>query len=60
MTDLELELRQLLYKHKIDVNYVVDEQDLPMVVGALSAKDIEAVYVDAEGGLVIEYTGDEQ
>jgi hypothetical protein len=55
---LAAELRNLLRKYKIDENFVVDKADLAMVVGALSATDIERVFIDEEGALMIEYTGD--
>jgi hypothetical protein len=56
-TALREELRGLLQKYKIDENFVVDKEDLPMVVGALSATDIEKAFIDDEGFLMIEYTG---
>jgi hypothetical protein len=55
---LAAELRDLLRKYKIDENFVVDKADLAMVVGALSATDIEKAFIDDEGFLMIEYTGD--
>jgi DNA-binding LacI/PurR family transcriptional regulator len=48
----------LLKRHNISENFIVDEEDVPMVVMALNQDDINSVEVDDEGGLVIGYSGD--
>jgi hypothetical protein len=48
----------LLKHHNIDKNFIVDEEDVPMVVMALNQDDVNSVEVDNEGGLVIGYSGD--
>ena len=51
-------LQILLQYHNINENFIVDEEDVPMVVIALNQDDINSVEVDNEGGLVIGYAGD--
>ena len=49
----------LLKHHNIKKHFVVDEEDLPMIIMALNQNDISSVDIDDEGILEIGYYGDE-
>jgi hypothetical protein len=51
-------LQMLLKHHNINENFVVDEEDVPMVVMALNQDDISTVKVDDDGAIEIGYYGD--
>ena len=48
----------LLKHHNIKKHFVVDEEDLPMIVMALNQDDIESIIIDDEGAIEIGYSGD--
>jgi hypothetical protein len=51
---------EFLFKfHNFDRYVKIDEEDKPMIVMALNQIDVESVECDEEGGLVIQYSGDE-
>ena len=52
-------LNILLKHHNIKENFVVDGDDIPMLVMALNQDDISSVTIDEEGVLEIGYYGDE-
>ena len=51
-------LQMLLKHHNINENFIVDEEDVPMVVMALNQDDISSVKVDEDGAIEIGYYGD--
>jgi hypothetical protein len=45
--------------HSFDRYVKIDEEDKPMIVMALNDINVKTVERDDEGGLIIEYNGDE-
>jgi hypothetical protein len=51
---------EFLFKfHKFDSYVKIDEEDKPIIIMALNNINVENVGSDDEGGLVIQYSGDE-
>ena len=57
-TTYEAKLQVLLKHHNISKNFIVDGDDIPMLVMALNQDDISTVKVDDEGAIEIGYYGE--
>ena len=57
-TTYEQKLQVLLQHHNIPKNFIVDGDDVPMLVMALNQDDISTVNIDNEGAIEIEYYGE--
>ena len=55
----EERLQVLLAWHKLPLDFQVEEHMFPLIVMALNQDDIIKAQIDNEGGLNIEYSGDE-
>jgi hypothetical protein len=58
--DNDTRLKMLFAFHNFERYVKIDEEDKPMIIMALNRTDVASVDRDEEGGLVIEYHGDEQ
>ena len=58
-SDNRKKIYQLLESYGITEKILIDNEAEFVVLNALMATDIEAVFIDHEGALVINYTGDE-
>ena len=52
-------LKRLFEYHNFTEFVKIDEQDIPLLVMALNQDDVANIFVDSEGGLMIEYYGEE-
>lgn len=55
MSDKVDEIYNMLLLYGITEKIKIDDKDVEVVFSALTAPGIEVVYIDNEGGLVIEY-----
>jgi hypothetical protein len=58
-SDVRKKIYQLLESYGITEKILIDNEAEPAILSALMAPDIEAVFIDQEGALVINYAGDE-
>jgi hypothetical protein len=58
-SDTRKKIYQLLESYGITEKILIDNEAEFAILNALMAPDIEAVFIDHEGALVINYAGDE-
>ena len=59
MNDLDEQIRELLLSFGVTTPVEIEEEAKPYILDALTNPDIDKVYVDSEGGLCIEYLGEQ-
>lgn len=52
-------LQILLAYHNVPKHFVVDDNDIPMILMALNQDDVETITVNDDGSMEIGYSGDE-
>jgi hypothetical protein len=55
----EEKLKILFSYYNFTEDVKIDEEDMPMIVMALNQENVADIRMDEEGGLIIEYYGDE-
>jgi hypothetical protein len=58
-SDTRKKIYEILESYGIKEKILIDNEAEGAVLNALMASDIEAVYIDEEGALVINYSGNE-
>ncbi len=59
MNDIDKEIREVLLSYGVTTPVEIEEEAKPYILNALTSSDIDKVYVDEEGGLCIEYLGEQ-
>jgi hypothetical protein len=58
-SDTRKKIYEILESYGVTEKILIDNEAEPAILNALMAPDIESVFIDHEGALVINYTGDE-
>jgi len=59
MNNIDKQIREVLLSYSITTPVEIEEEAKPYILTALTSPDVDKVYVDDEGGLCIEYLGEE-
>ena len=59
MNDLDKQIREVLLSYGVSDPVEIEEEAKPYILTALTSPDVDKVYVDSEGGLCIEYLGEQ-
>jgi hypothetical protein len=58
-SDTRKKIYEILESYGVTEKILIDNEAEPAILNALMAPDIESVFIDHEGALVINYAGDE-